>query len=215
EDLLVSQTCGYPLVLGLNGAVRVLGAFNYAADGCDGALYRSYVVARSNEQYRTLQQFRGRRAAYNSADSHSGYNAFRALVAPMASHGRFFAGAIETGSHLNSIDYVLSGRADVAAIDCVVLQAVERDDPDLFSRLTIVTSTAPTPSLPLITHGSASDEQVALIRSALTEVAEDAGIAELRGRLMIDGFTPLEFSDYIGCIQMQHDALIAGYPVLA
>ncbi|MDR3494470.1 MAG: phosphate ABC transporter substrate-binding protein, partial [Ancalomicrobiaceae bacterium] len=46
EDLLVSQTCGYPLVLGLNGAVRVLGAFNYAADGCDGALYRSYVVAR-------------------------------------------------------------------------------------------------------------------------------------------------------------------------
>ncbi|MDR3375244.1 MAG: PhnD/SsuA/transferrin family substrate-binding protein, partial [Ancalomicrobiaceae bacterium] len=145
DDLFLSQTCGYPLVQGLNGAVKVLGAFHYTAEGCDGALYRSYVVARRNEQYRTLDYFRGRLAAYNSPESQSGYNAFRALVAPMARHGRFFAGTVETGSHLNSIDSVLSGRADVAAIDCVVLQAVERDDPDLFSRLTVVTATAPAP----------------------------------------------------------------------
>ncbi|MDR3373070.1 MAG: PhnD/SsuA/transferrin family substrate-binding protein, partial [Ancalomicrobiaceae bacterium] len=117
--------------------------------------------------------------------------------------------------HLNSIDSVLSGRADVAAIDCVVLQAVERDDPDLFSRLTVVTATAPAPGLPLITRAAVSKDEVTLLRSALAEVAADAGLAEVRARLMIDGFSELDFSDYIGCIKMKHDALITGYPVLA
>ena len=39
--LLLSQTCGMPLVTSLAGRVSVVGAFHYAAPGCTGIEYRS------------------------------------------------------------------------------------------------------------------------------------------------------------------------------
>ena len=48
-------------------------------------------------------------------------NALRAVIAPLAEGGRFFAEIIETGGHAASLDLVAAGGADVAAIDAVSL----------------------------------------------------------------------------------------------
>jgi hypothetical protein len=40
-DLLISQTCGYPLTHALAGQVRLVATPAYHVEGCDGALYRS------------------------------------------------------------------------------------------------------------------------------------------------------------------------------
>ena len=102
-QLLLSQTCGYPLTHALAGAVQLVGVFRYDAPGCDGIFCSSQLVARTEYASRSLADFRGLRVAFNSDDSQSGYNALRAAVAPMAQRGRFFAEALSTGGHAASM----------------------------------------------------------------------------------------------------------------
>ena len=54
--LLLSQTCGYPLVSQLP-AVQLVGTFHYQAPGCTGRDYRSWLVARDKQA--TLADFNG------------------------------------------------------------------------------------------------------------------------------------------------------------
>lgn len=71
--LLLSQTCGYPLMTRLP-AVQTVGCFHYSAPGCEGRNYRSLLAVREVDGGQTLADFRGRRVACNSPDSQSGYN---------------------------------------------------------------------------------------------------------------------------------------------
>ncbi len=87
--LLLSQTCGYPLVTQLP-EVQTVGCFHYAAPGCEGRRYRSLLVAREADSHRMLGDFFGRRAACNAEHSQSGYNVLRKMVAPLSREGRFF-----------------------------------------------------------------------------------------------------------------------------
>ena len=86
--LLLSQSCGYPLTHALRGQVQMLGCFVYSAPQCRGTDCASVLVARQEHRELAPQDFAGLRAAYNSTDSQSGYNALRALVAPWAQQGR-------------------------------------------------------------------------------------------------------------------------------
>ncbi len=86
--LLLSQTCGYPLVTQLP-EVQTVGCFHYAAPGCEGRRYRSLLVVREADSHRMLGTF-GRRAVCNAEHSQSGYNVLRKMVAPFSREGRFF-----------------------------------------------------------------------------------------------------------------------------
>jgi ABC-type phosphate/phosphonate transport system substrate-binding protein len=213
-DLLLSQTCGYPLVTKLSDMVRVVGAFHYAAPGCDGLRYRSRVIARADDPKTDIAAFRGRRVAYNGRDSQSGYNALRALIAPLAQEGRFFGSALETGAHYASMQAVADGRADIAAIDCVSFAHIGAADPDLAQRLKVVGETPSAPALPLITRGTATDKDVATLRKALSNTIRDPTLAGVRERLMIAGFEPVEFAAYAEITTMEATAIAAGYPAL-
>jgi ABC-type phosphate/phosphonate transport system substrate-binding protein len=185
--LLLSQTCGYPLVTGLLPAVQVVGAFHYAAPGCAGSAYRSELVARAGDAP-ALEAYRGRVAAINSLDSHSGCNALRGLVAPLAGGGAFFGGEVITGSHRASLAALRSGAADIAAIDCVSLAGLRRHEPERLRGLRVVGSTAAAPGLPLITSASTSPADLAALRTALHAACVDPGAANAREALFIAGF---------------------------
>ncbi len=185
--LLLSQTCGYPLVTALLPDVQVVGAFRYTAPGCSGIEYRSELVVRVGDA-EALEGYRGRLAAINSPDSHSGCNALRGLVAALARDGTFFADHRVTGSHRNSLAALRSGAADIAAIDCVSLAGFRRREPDLLRGLRVVGSTASAPGLPLVTSGSTSPEELAALRRALHAACSDATVADAREALFIGGF---------------------------
>lgn len=85
---------------------------------------------------------RGARAAINEPGSNSGYNLFRAFVAPHANAGRFFSSVLKTGGHLASIDAVSKGEADVASIDCVTFGNTLRFDPQRVAGVRILAETA-------------------------------------------------------------------------
>ena len=213
EDLLLAQTCGYPVTHALAGRVRVVATPCYGAPGCDGSDYCSIVVARPGGPG-SLEDLRGCRAACNSKDSQSGYAAFRALAAPFAGGSPLFSAIIETGSHAASLDALLAGRADVCAVDAVTFALIARHRPGAVRGLREIGRTPAAPGLPLITSRSASQETVAIIRTALNTVMGRAGLAGAREALLLDGFEVLEDDAYERILDMERNCRNLGYPNL-
>ena len=213
--LLLSQTCGYPLTHTLAGAVQLVGAFSYRAAGCEGIFCRSQLVARAEHAGRGLADFRGLRAAFNSDDSQSGYNALRAAVAPLALHGRFFREVMATGGHAASIAAVQQGRADLAAIDCVTWAGLQRDMPQAVAGLCTVGQTPAYPGLPLVTGRSTRATELLALQAALVALVHDREAAEPLAALGIHGFQTLPLDTYQICIDMRLQAQALGYPELA
>jgi len=212
--LLLSQTCGYPLMTQLAGQVRLVGTFRYAVKGCSGHLCRSQLVARTEDARRALADFRGRTVAYNSTDSQSGYNSLRALAAPLAEEGRFFAAALASGGHRQSLEMVRDGLADVAAVDCVSLAGFQAYAPEVCAGLVVIGQSAPYPGLPLITSAHTSDADLAALRAALLAAVQSPALAPTRRTLFISGFEVVELAAYQVCLDMQQQALALAYPAL-
>lgn len=213
--LLLSQTCGYPLTHALQGKVQLLGCFRYAAPGCEGIDCRSVLIARTEHAAFDLAHFRGRRVAFNSSDSQSGYNALRALVAPLASQGRFFSHSLATGGHRQSIDAVRESRADLAAIDCVTWALLQKTTPQATQGLHAIGFSAPYPGLPLISAWGTDASQVAAMQNALRQLLQDSAVQPALEALLITGLETPPLSVYQRCLAMEQEALMQGYPVLA
>lgn len=214
-DLLLSQTCGYPLTHALVGRVRLLGVPHYSAPGCDGPLYCSQLVVRDKSRHVRLEDLRGHRAVCNGSDSQSGMNAFRHAVARLGGTGTFFSNVRESGSHLGSLRAVAAQQADIACIDAVCWQLACRELPDLTARLRTIGATALVPGLPLITSLRFSERQAGLIADAVEQVLTSPETQESRERLGIRGFSRLSVADYAPVLSMEREAADLGYPVLA
>ena len=214
-DLLLGQTCGYPLVTSLRGKVTLLATPHYRAAGCTGALYRSAVIVRAGDPAQSLADLRGRICAVNDPASNSGMNLLRAAIAPFAAGStRFFGGIVMTGDHVGSIRAVAEGRADVASIDCVTWAHVGHLRPSETAGLRVLAWTESSPGLPLVTsvHTTAAVRR-ALMR-ALHEVANDPTLAPVRDALRLEGFEPLALSAYDAVLEIERWAQAAGYGVL-
>ena len=194
--LLLAQTCGYPFVKALRGRVRLVATPCYDHPGCTGPSGGSFLVVRAEDPAATIADLAGRRAAINDRASNSGYNLLRAMVAPHAVDGSFFAGTVDTGGHAASLAAVAGGFADVAAIDRVTWGNYWRHAPERLEALRILAVTADTPGLPLITGAATSDAELSLLRAALNRAISDPALAETRATLGLCGFAPLTDADY-------------------
>lgn len=186
-DLILSQTCGYPLVTRLPD-VQVVGAFHYAAPGCEGILYRSFLVAREADKHLTVADFRGRRLVCNSSDSQSGYNVLRKRIAPEVLD-RYFTHVSFSGSHRRSLIEIKDGRADLAAIDCVTWALLQRHEPDVVAGLAVIEQSPLTPGLPLITSGETTPDRLQAIREALTALVSLPEYRQVCDAVLIRGFS--------------------------
>ena len=214
-DLLLSQTCGYPLTHALAGAVDLVATPCYRVRGAEGSDYCSLIVVAASSKSGGLADLRGSIAAYNSEDSMSGMLALKAVVAPLSRHGRFFAKAIRSGAHLASMQAVADGQADVAAIDCVSFALAQRHRPDLAGKLRVIAETPKVPGLPLITARRRPGPERTRLARALAEAFADPGLAAVRDALFIAGleFVPLTAYQRIPDLEAAADA--SGYTSLA
>jgi len=213
--LLLAQTCGYPLATRLAGRVRLVATPVYDHPGCAGALNGSFVIVRAGAAFANVSDLRGQVAAINDGASNSGMNLLRHTIAPHAVDGRFFTRVVESGSHRASLALVASGEADMAAIDCVTFGNLARFAPDKVAGVRILAETAKPPGLPLITRAAASEDEVAALRSALTDFASDPAAAPLRDALGLSGFAVLPDGAYHAVLALEREAIALGYPVLA
>jgi ABC-type phosphate/phosphonate transport system substrate-binding protein len=214
EPPIFSQTCGYPMTHALAGKVRLLATPRYAAPGCAGPTYVSWVVVRRDDPAQGFADLRGRVPAFNGRDSQSGYNVLRALAAPFANGGRFFAPAIESGAHRKSMAMVTAGKADVATIDCVSYALIARNASDEVAKLRILCASAAAPALPYVTAAATDDATVARLQAGLLEACADPALAAVRSKLLVDGCEILPLSCYDSILAIERQAVALGYPEL-
>jgi ABC-type phosphate/phosphonate transport system substrate-binding protein len=210
-DLLLAQCCGHDIVYGFSGSLTPLATPCYAALGCDGSNYRSFVLVRDDSRAIELADLRGATVAVNSFNSHSGANALRSLIAPLAEDGLFFGAVRVTGAHRASLALLLAGEADVMAMDGVLhaLLTMHRPAALTGTRILAVTESAPAP--PMVTSATAGEERVALIREALLAAIADPESVEPRAALFIAGLAVLSPADYQRIVEIEAEALRHGY----
>jgi ABC-type phosphate/phosphonate transport system substrate-binding protein len=191
--LLFAQTCWGPMRQGLADHVQVIGQPDYSAfEGGQGALYSSAVVMRRDEAPPSgppaggleggvrasadgsavlpLDRLRGKRFAFNSADSMSGILALTDDLEAIGESIGIFSGRIESGGHRASIVAVAEGRADVAAIDCRSWAMARRFEPAA-KQVAVVGWTARRKGLPYVCARALPPETVAALRAAVAETA--------------------------------------------
>lgn len=195
--LLLAQTCWGPMSLGMESHVQVVGQPDYSKfEGGQGALYSSAVVVRRADDpplltpAPDLQSYpphkeenevapsdgrallpvdllRGKRFAYNSADSMSGILALTRDLEAMGETLDVFAGRVESGGHRASVVAVAEGRADVAAIDCRSWAMAQRFEPAA-QAVRVVGWTARRKGLPFITARLMPVATIGSLRKALS-----------------------------------------------
>ena len=213
-DLLLSQTCGYPLTTAYADDLALLLAPVYRTPGCAAADYRSFVVVREDSEAETLADLRGARCAVNGATSQSGMNVLRREIAPLAEGGRFFSEVIVSGKHPESIAMIAADKVDVAAVDCVTYGLMARHDPDSVAGVRVLMETRSAPSLRYVTRKSAPPDLCDRLDAALRNAAADPDLEAVRADLLLDGFEALPLSDYAVMTGMEAEAAALGYPEL-
>ncbi len=206
--LLLSQTCGLPLIRHLADDVAIVGAFDHHLPGTGPGDYHSVLVVGPSTSAATLADLDGATAAVNSADSQSGHAALRHALVP---HPDAVAAGIESGSHRRSIELVADGEADVAAIDAVSWELALAHEPAA-QRCRVVGRTDPAPALPIVTN-RANAALLPHLRAALAH-----GVANLepadRDALHVHGFVARDLGDYHLLAERLATADDAGVPIL-
>jgi ABC-type phosphate/phosphonate transport system substrate-binding protein len=189
DDLLLGQTCGWPLVADLAGTVRVVGTFDCDVDGAINGTYHSLLVSNRDEPVADILRRPGLRVAANSVDSLSGWIS---LLSVANAHAVQLDAVEWTGAHAVSVVAVREGRADLAAIDSVSWTQLDQ------TGLSVVGRGPQIPCLPLVTAGSSTDSVVAELRRALAAAVSDPAMSESCASLRIRGFLDRELADYEG-----------------
>ncbi|QDL91399.1 hypothetical protein FDP22_06135 [Paroceanicella profunda] len=178
-DLLLGQTCGWPLTHGLAGHAVPVARPIHDLPGCGDGVYRSAVIVRSGED-RPLHTLR---AAVNGADSLSGHHALRRWF---ARRSIALVPHLVTGAHRASVIAVREGKADIAAIDAVSWELARRhEDTRGLERLGW---TEEAPALPFIT---APGGPTAALARALARPGP-----EIAAALGLIGILPAGLEDY-------------------
>ena len=187
-QLLLAQTCGWPLVTELAEFVAVVGTFDYDVPGSQGGYYRSVIVTRHDATLAELRARPGSIAAVNAYDSLSGWVSLQHVWGGQPD-------AIVTGAHLESVRAVAEGRTDLASIDGVSWSQIQMLEPALVTSLRVIGEGPLVPCLPVVAHWSHAGH-VAALRAAFAAAVAEPGLAESLATLRIRGFVPMELADY-------------------
>ncbi len=144
-------------------------------------VYFSDVVVRHDSRYRTFDDLRGARWAYNEPNSHSGFNVVRYHLALLGELSGYFGAVTESGSHQRSLEMILDSRVDASAIDSTVLEMEIVSHPSISDRTRVIEILGPSPIPPWVVSRDLPDSLRDSLRSVFLEMHQnEAGKAILR-----------------------------------
>lgn len=184
----------------VNARSRGVGELLLAGEFSDGrTAYDSYWVVRAEAPYQSIADLRGRRVAFASRTSTSGFVVplfdlqRRGLLGADADPAGFFgAGNVFFGvGYVSAIERVLAGEAEAAAVSYYVLDEDKHLTPDQRGRLRMLQKQGPVPSHVIAVRRTLAPADVAALRSALLALNEPEHAA-LRDRLFTTKLVPAE-----------------------
>lgn len=147
-----------------------------------GTNYRAYLIVRTEDGVRSLEELRGRRFAFTDPLSLTG----RAVVIEQL-HGKgetpesFFSESFFTFAHDNSIRAVQRGLADGATVDSLVFDLLAKNYPEEVKGVSVVWRSEWFPIPPIMVSRRESEDTIRRLRDAFTTLHEDA-----EGRAILD-----------------------------
>lgn len=210
-DVLISQTCGYPLMTELKNKVNLLGSFEYDVPFANGIYCKSVIICKANNSATQLADFKNQVVAFNNTQSQSGYNSFRHLIAPLSNNGQFFQSAVATGGHRASVLAVQSGQADIASIDGVTYHGFLKHAPEITQGLKIIATTHSYPGLPLISALNTPRTVLMALKNTLQGLHLQPALQDTLKTLFIKKFSVSSWQDYEVCLVMEKQAKALNY----
>ena len=218
DDLGCAFMCGYPLMHAVPAPVVLAAMRPSGAHYRHQPTYWTDLVVRADSPLLTASDALGRRLAYTTEDSQSGYQAPRRFFASFvdAAHGSLFASLVgPLITPRNVVRAVLDGDADVGPLDSYALDLMRRHQPELTASLRTIATTARTPIPPLVAAAGTPPGTLLRLREALLAVADAEELASVREALLIEGFAAVDKADYGVLIDAAREADHLGYARLA
>jgi ABC-type phosphate/phosphonate transport system substrate-binding protein len=188
-----------------------------AAESCGRPVYRTAIVARADGAITSLDDVRGRRFAYTTPDSQSGYQAVRTLFADQVRHAdenlfEAVVGPLVTPRRV--VDAILGDDADAGPLDSYWLDLLRLHEPATAARLRVIATTQWT-AMPMFVASALVD---AALHDALGRALIAAGsapeLASLRGTLALSRIASPELGSYAALSERARAADALGYATL-
>ncbi len=165
-------------------------------------MYFSDVIVRSASPCTALEHLQGCVWAYNELASHSGYNIVCHSLLQRGKRLSFFGEMLKTGSHLNSVQAVLEGRADGTAIDSHVFDVWRLQHPDLAQQLRVIDMFGPSTIPPVVASIRLDDVLKRSIQEILLTMHLNPIAARQLQHGLIERFAVVSNEDYAGLRRM-------------
>jgi phosphonate transport system substrate-binding protein len=159
-------------------------------------VYFSDVVVRRNSPFQSLLDLRGAGWAYNEPRSHSGFNVVRAHLAELGEFAGFFGKVVEAGAHSRSLEMILGGEVDGAAIDSTVLEWFALQRYDLMDQIRVIATLGPSPIPPWVISTRLSIELRNSVRGLLLTMHMDTLGRDILNRGRLGSFVGGQDSEY-------------------
>jgi phosphonate transport system substrate-binding protein len=159
-------------------------------------VYFSDVVVRDDHCAREFADLSGGVWAYNDECSLSGYFGVLQTLSDMGADGEFFAHHVRTGSHHASIEAILNGEVDGAAIDSTVLAVLRREHPEWIRRLRVVATWGPWPIQPVVLRADLSAKWRGRLTQALFDLNDAEDLTERLRTIGFDRCAPIDDNAY-------------------
>jgi ABC-type phosphate/phosphonate transport system substrate-binding protein len=209
--------CGFPLANAMP-APRILAAPVPAPDRYGGkAVYCTDIVVRADGPLRQLPDIFGRRFAFTTSDSQSGYQAPRRFFAPFARDhgGRLFDAAVgPLVTPRRVVEAVAAGDADAGPLDSYFHDLLRRHEPAVAAQLRVLASTPMTPMPALVAASDVPEAHVKRLTAALRAVGKADALAQILEALLLRRFDTLGTDAYGILRDHACSADAAGYPHL-
>jgi ABC-type phosphate/phosphonate transport system substrate-binding protein len=217
DDLGCAFMCGYPWATWSGATPRpaVLATVVPSPARYGGrSVYCTDIVVRADSDAAQPGDLYGRRFAYTTPSSQSGYQAPRAFFEEPASvrGGALFESAVgPLVTPRAVVDAVLANSADAGPLDSYWHDLLRAHEPATAARLRVVASTPMTPMPPLVCAAGVAANDAERLSAALLAAGTTSELRAVRDALLIAGFARPDPAQYAILVENARRADAGGY----
>jgi phosphonate transport system substrate-binding protein len=157
-------------------------------------IYFADVIVRRDLTLNSFDDLAHKTFCFNDLGSNSGYHLLFQYLEEHKKAEPFFGQVLQSGSHQDSIRWVVDGLADCAAVDSTVLEQEFQNAPELRSQVHVVKSIGPAPMPPLVAANRLGSEFIASLRTLLLQ--PDSELLAVMANALVLGYRAMDWSNY-------------------
>lgn len=187
DPYAIGWTCGAPFVEDhIRDGQQLIGVPLFRGQ----PTYHSLIITRQGRPEKSLLDFKGQVLAYSDSRSNSGYivPAYELSLAGFSIE-HYFRLLLHAGNHERSIEALMNGLADVAAIDEYVWVEYLKVHPAAATTLHEIARLGPFPFTPIVAGQAVSGERIAQLQQALLSLSSRPAGQQLLQSFGLDGFS--------------------------